>query len=159
MEKLELYDENNNPTGIVINRGEKNFSDNLKIKLVTVWFENNGKFLVQKCSVKKGGEIAITGGHVPFGVSSMVQAIVEVEEELGIKLEKHDLNFLGDFTIPKAIFDVYVCKKNIIVDKSKLQKEEVEDVFWVTKDEIQEFIKNGIFRKSSQIQFQKFFDN
>lgn len=158
MEKLELYDENNKPTGKSVLRGDKNIEEGLRIKLVTVWFQKGNNFLLQKSSQEKGGEIAVTGGHVPYGETSLSQAVIEVEEELGVSVLDKDLVYVGNIILPKVIFDVYKCEKEL-PSNLKLQKEEVAETMWATKEEIQKWINGGVLRKSTQLQYETFFKN
>lgn len=155
MEILDLYDENGNLTGNTIVRGQKP-KGNLKIKITVVWIKNNNKYLIQKCSVIKGGEWAVTGGHVPTGQSSLSQSIVEVKEELGIDLQKESLKFLGNLYGDFAIFDVYLTEQPIDSTKIVLQTEEVESVKWLTKKQIDNLITKGKMRQSSVLHYQKF---
>lgn len=157
MELLDIYDLNNKLTGKVVERGSKNVLDGEFIKLCTIWIENDNKFLIQKCSKEKNSEYAVTGGHVPSGKTSFEQIMIETEEELGVSLNENNIKLLGSIPLKHAIFDVYfyhiedIKKINFI-----LQQEEVENLYWLSKDEIQKLIDNEEFRKSSTEQFKKF---
>ena len=157
MEILDIYDINNNKTGRTIVRGDKNLKDGEFIKLVVIWIEDNNKYLVQKCSEEKGSEFAITGGHVSSGNEAKVQAVIEIEEELGVKVEESSLQFLGIITKKNAMFEVYILK-DVITQNTKfvLQESEVESVSWLDEGQIEDLIKNGVFRKSSQMHYEKF---
>ena len=154
-EKLDVYDENKNRTGKVVFRGTA-LPEGEKILLTVVWLKNGDKYLVQKTSEAKGGEYAITGGHVPSGKTSKEQALVEVKEELGLDLQESKLQYLGDVSKPNAIFDVYQYELTGKLPKIVLQESEVEDALWLTKGEIEGLIAKGVFRKSSAMHYEKF---
>ena len=154
---LGLFDNNGKYLDKSIVRGDKNFKDGENIKLATVWIKREDKYLIQKCSVQKGGEYAVSGGHVTYGNTSNEQAVIELNEELGLDVEENDLKFLGMIQRGHAIFDVYLIENNNLnIDTSKLQEEEVESIHWLTKKQIAELIKNEEFRKSSAAQFEMF---
>lgn len=157
MELLGLYDKDGTFLNKSIVRGDKNYKDGENIKLVTVWIECKGKYLIQKCSKEKGGEYAVSGGHVTFGNTSEEQAVLEIKEELDVDIELKDLRFCGNIYRPHAIFDVYMIVDNgFDIDKCKLQESEVESVQWMTKRQIEKLIKSNQLRKSSEEQFMKF---
>ncbi len=157
MEMLQLFDKGGQPLSKSIARGCKDLQDNEYIKLVTIWIESKGKYLIQKCSKEKGGEFAVSGGHVQAGKTSEEQATLELEEELNLFISPTQLKFLGNIYRPYAIFDVFLCADDSLTSKNfVLQKEEVEDVVWLSKQEIATLIKDGKFRTTSAEQFEKF---
>lgn len=157
MEELNLYDNSGKLLERTILRGDKNLKDCENIKLTVVWLQSKDKFLIQKCSVQKGGEFAATGGHVSRGNTSSQQAVIEVYEELGLTIEENKLKFLGNIFRPHAIFDVYLYLDDNLMDKPiTLQKDEVENFYWLTKFEIISLIDQGKMRTSSSEHFFKF---
>ena len=159
MEILDLYDINNNKLGKSIVRGEKPGKGEY-IKLCVIYLKCKDRYLIQKCSVEKGGEFAVTGGHVPTGKTGEEQVIIEVKEELGITIDKGKLKLLGLFVKGNALFDVFMYEDdNLENQKFTLQKEEVEDVFWLTKEEISDLIDKGVVRDSTSKHFAKFIKN
>ena len=157
MEKLDLYDIDGNLLGKTIFRGEKP-NEGEYIKLAVVYIKSGDKFLFQKCSPEKGGEYAVTGGHVPAGVTSKEQAVVEVKEELGIDISAQKLQYVGNINRGKAIFDVYLYEDDALQNAEfVLQTEEVENVYWFTKEEFEALIATGEVRQSTCQQFEKFF--
>lgn len=159
MEILDLYNERGELLNKTIVRGDKNFTPGEYIKLTTVWLKCKDKYLIQKTSKEKGGEYAVSGGHIPSGTKSDDQAVVELQEELNVIVAKDKLKLLGNLIAKNAIFDVYFLEDDNL-DKAKftLQKEEVESVAWLSIDEIKKLISEEKMRKSSVLQFQKFID-
>ena len=156
MEILDIYDIHGENTGKTIVRGEKP-KENEYIKLAIVYLKSKDKYLVQKCSEAKGGEYAITGGHVSSGNTSLKQCKIEVSEELGIDIDESKLKYLGHTIIRQAIFDIYLYEDDTLIDMSfTLQESEVECIEWLTKTEIEKLIEAGTFRKSSVAHYNEY---
>lgn len=119
-------------------------------RIVIVFIENSkNEFLIQKVVPSKGDCFATTGGHVQYGVSSLDTIVSEVEEELGVSISKQEFTLLFTNKLSKVYQDVYYLKKDIDIKDIKLQKEEVEYVKWLTKEEINELIEKDGFRKGN----------
>ena len=160
MEILDIYDVNGNVTSKTIERGNKNFLEGEYIKLAVIWIKSNDKYLVQKCSEEKGGEYAITGGHVSHGNTSLEQIILECDEEMGYCLEKDKVSYLGACVKGRAIFDIFYYEdNNLDLSNLKFQEEEVESAHLLSKSEIEGLIQNEQFRKSSAASFERFIKN
>lgn len=160
MELLDLYNQSGEKIGKTIVRGDKNLLKDEFIKLSIVWIKAGDKFLIQKCSKEKGGEFAVTGGHVTSGNTSKQQVILECEEELGLVLNENKLKLLGNIYKEHAIFDIYLYEDiNLINFPFKLQEIEVESVCWLSLDEIENLCKENLFRQSSKEQYEKFIKN
>ncbi len=115
-----------------------------------------GKYLIQKTAKEKGGEYAVTGGHVQSGKNSLQQACLELKEELGLTVAARQLKFLGNVYANHVIFDVYWFSNNQL-DKTNfvLQTEEVAAVVWFDSDEIKQLISQGKVRPSKITQFEQ----
>lgn len=156
MEILDIYDKDGNLTGKTTPRGNKNLQDGEFIKLATVWIKSHNKWLIQKCSLEKGGEYAVTGGHVPTGITSIEQAKVETLEELGLDIDVKKLKLLGSITRGHAIFDAFIYQDdNIYNYPFVFQQEEVDDCQWLSNEEINNLISKQLLRPSTQEQFEK----
>ena len=147
MEYLNLYDKNGNVLKEKGIRGQKN--DNL-VGIVIIFIENSlGQFLIQKTSSVKGNVFATTGGHVTYGSTFKETIINEVNEELGIDISKEKIIEVNTYIGEKCLQKVYYLKKDIDIKDIIIQKEEVEYVEWLSKEEINELILNDKFRKSN----------
>lgn len=157
MELLDVYNKKGELTGKVVARGDDNLAEDEYIKLAVVWIKCKDKFLIQKTSKEKGGVFAVSGGHVPTGVTSLTQAKTELNEELGISIKEDKCKMLGNLIISHRIFDVYIYEDESLSNFNfVLQECEVESVSWLTKKEIESLISKNLFRKSSQMQYEKF---
>lgn len=160
-EYLSVFNKNGKLLKEKVNRNEKNtLSEDKLYKIVLIYIKNSdNKFLIQKCSIEKGGEFATTGGHVNYEVSSVDTARIELEEELGLKIKNEDLKFIKTYTSKKALIDVYLLEKNIDLAKLTIQKDEVDNVYWMTKEEILNLININAFRKSNIDSFKDLIEN
>lgn len=140
----------------IIESREKCHKEGLWHKAVTVFVINSHQqVLLQKRSPNKKlfpNMWDITaGGHVLCGEFSFQTAIREVKEELGIVLNKDDLTFIGSSISTNIKGDIinnhfneyYIVTKDIDLTKLELQKEEVSEVKWMSKNEIIGKIKNN----------------
>ena len=147
MELRDLYDENRNKTGEVISKGATVPKGRYYIT-VMVFIENSkGEFLLQQRSIKKGGQWATTGGHPKSGETSLQGLCTEIKEELGIDVHTNEPTLFKTVKTADDFLDLYYLKKDIEINLIKMQKEEVQNVAWFTKDEIDSMIKNGTFFK------------
>ena len=155
MELLDVYDNNGNITGRVVERGNKDevFSENEHIAVSIIFIENdNNEFLIQKTS-KKENEYSSTGGHIDHGENAYSTIIREVKEELGLDISNEDIVDLGFRIVDFPVRFLYYLKKNVDVSKLKIQKDEVEFVKFMSIDEINELIKKGYMNKGHALMF------
>ncbi len=153
-EYLNLYDGNKEITEDVWLRN----TDNVKFiptdryyMVVFVIIENlKGELLFQITSVSKNSKIALTSGHVKQGSNSLKTVLEEVDEELGIKLDKSKLKFIQSIKLECKYHEVYYIKDDIKIEDMILQKSEVDSVAYYTRDEVKKLFKNERFRKSNR---------
>ena len=124
------------------------------LNVVQIFIQSSdGKFLIQYTSKEKGNEIATTGGFVQAGQTSDQTIKREVKEELGVDISNEDYKLIDTILFKQVFIDVYYLKKDYNLDDFILQKEEVEEVKWLTIDEIKNLIELDKFRKSNVISF------
>ena len=156
MELLQLFDENKNMLNESIERNRKKELEPGKYFMIILLFiHDEKKFLIQKTSVNRESEYATTGGHVTFGDDVLTTVIKEAKEELGLVLNENEIEEIETITHKLAHVGIYYCNKKIDIDKLKIQEEEVDSLYWMSVDEINELIKEDKFRKSNIIPFQK----
>lgn len=149
MEYRDLYDLNRNLTGEKILKGEK-VPDDRAILMVVIFIENSKKeFLMQKRCALKGGLWATTGGHPKAGESSLEGIITECKEELGIKINNPIL--FKQASGKNAFCDLYYLKGDF--NNFVIQEEEVDEVKWLSKDEIDKLYNEGLFNKGHYMMF------
>ena len=157
MEKRDLYDKNKNLTGKTI---FKNFPipNGCYILVVLIFIQNSdGKFLIQKRSKIKNGKFATTGGHPKSGQTSLEGDITEVKEEIGLDISDKDIKlfFSGKSDTTKVFCDDYYIKMDIPnIENLKLQKSEVDSIYWFSIDEIKKLMQEGKFFASHYDDFE-----
>lgn len=158
MELLDIYDNQGNITGKVIERGNKNvkLSKDEHIAVGVIYIENdNGLFLMQKTSPEKGGLYSSTGGHICHGETPIESIKREVYEELGININNDDIKELGYLLYDKPIRYMFYIKKDIDIEDIKVQKAEVDFVKYMPAEEINKLIENKLILESHGIIFKK----
>lgn len=159
MEVRDLYDINRNMLERKTIKGVKPKKDEYWL-VVFIMIENvDGKFLIQKRSLIKGGKWSITAGHPKTGEDSYQGLLTEVKEELGLNIkDKKILNYQSEID-DYRIVDCYYTKMDINNDDLKLQKEEVSEVKFATFEEIEELINKEKFIKKHIRKFYEFKEN
>lgn len=157
MEKRDLYDINRNLTGETIYKGEPIPKGNY-IVVVLIFIQNSdGKFLIQKRSEIKNGKFATTGGHPKSGESSIQGILTEVEEEIGLTLDPHDIHlfFSGRSDSECVFWDDYYIKLDVPdIATLKLQESEVASVCWLSASEIKALMADDLFFKNHYEEFE-----
>lgn len=145
MELRDLYNEKRILTGKTIEKG-KDVPLGFYYITVVVFIENSkNEFLLQKRVMAKDGKWATTGGHPVSGESSLEGMVTEIKEELGLDVKQNELTLFKSIMTNDDFVDLYYLKRDIDISDIVLQKEEVDDVKWFTREEINELIKENIF--------------
>lgn len=151
MEILDLYDDKFRLLDETIIRGNNpDIGKNIKISLAYIK-RGNGDYLIQRTSKSKGSKFSSTGGHVQHGETGLEALVRELNEELGLVVNKEKLKYVVTWKHPRKrhIFDIYLLDaEEINIDKLKLQEEEVEFVRWMTVKEIEKLIEDDKFIES-----------
>ena len=121
-------------------------------KPVWIWIYNSqGELLVQKrASCKKNmpnlWDMPV-GGHVDAGETSIQGAIRETSEEIGIKVNENDFEFIGEYIQEDCweIGQIYFLKLDKKIEEFKLQVEEVSKVKWLNFEEFKELLNSDEF--------------
>ncbi len=151
MEKYELVDKNGNKTGKILTQIEARDINNIPtgqyISVVGVVIINeNNEILLQKrskCKKVNPGKWGICGGKVEIGETTLDAGIRETFEEIGIDLDKSELKFLSMGKNEKAHFTVYYIRKNIDINKCKIQEDELEEVRYFKIEELENLDNEG----------------
>lgn len=154
-EILDVYNDKGIPIDKTVLRGSDDsvFKKGEHFAVSVIFIENNnGEFLIQKLP---DGSYSSTGGHVLNSESPMKAIIREVKEELGIKINKNDIEYLGFKIIDLPIRFLFYMKKNININRVVLDKNEVYSVEYMTKDRIKELIKNKEMKESHAILYKE----
>ena len=150
MELIDVYDENGNKTGKVVDRNTKDeiFEKGEHIGVSSIYIEDdNNEFLIQKTSIQKGNIYSMTAGHINHNETPKEAIIREAKEELDIDISKEEIIDLGYIIVDFPVRFIFYLKKNINIDDITLKKDEVEEVSYKTLNEIKQIINEGNMHK------------
>ncbi|AVN63854.1 nucleoside diphosphate hydrolase [Mesoplasma florum] len=149
MEILDLYDILGNKTDQTMIRGTKPPKGFYRRKITIGIFNNKEEMLIQKVSKERkywtGMWTPSVSGSVSTGENSQSTASREAKEELGLEIDFSNIRPSFTINFSKGFDDFYLIKKEVEIEKLILQKEEVEEVKWASKQEIIDMIKTGEF--------------
>ena len=155
MECLDLIDENGNLTGEIASR-----KDVHKLGLLHhasgLIICGGGRILSQQRSFRKEKNAGLwdmsASGHVQSGQGLIESLLREVKEELDLDIKEEELKLLGKFWrhevhrsdfIENELDYIYILEKDVDINKIKVQKEEVEQVAWISFSKFKEMLENG----------------
>lgn len=126
-----------------------------KAVVVFIVSNDNKRVLLQQRSAKKKlwpnlWDIT-AGGHVFAGELGYQSTIRETKEEIGIELNKNDLEFIGATTsenikngiINRHFNEYYIAHCDVNLEDITLQEDEVQDIKWFDKEEIIKKVNNN----------------
>ena len=161
MEKWDILNSDGTPTGRTTLRGQCRLKADEYHLVVHIWVvSSNGDFLIQRRSDTKKlmpGEWAATGGAAISGENSYTAANRELFEELGIPSNKFSLKKLARIKRRNSLLDVWFINTDIEISKLRLQKSEVAEAKWVSRDELQAMINDGRFHNYGKEYFDTLF--
>ena len=157
---LEVFDDDGNVIGKSVDRNAHfELDDGEHIAIAVIFIENNnGEFLMQKTSKKKGGLYSSTGGHVDHGETPLETIKREVKEELGINIDDEEIKDFGFLSYDMPLRYLFYLKKDINIEDIKVQEEEVEFVKYISIDDICSMIEKKEILESHGIMFKKLMD-
>ena len=166
-ELLEVLNENGVGTGRPETRKNVHLQGLWHRAIIVAIVNQDNQILIQKRSKNKekfpGLWDLSVAGHVPFGHDSVSCAASETMEEIGYMLPKvvqlRDFRFMTSFRNQLSISDTFIENQfydffiyNAEIDPSKIhvQKEEVEEVKFVTAYEIKTMAEQGLFHPRTE---------
>ena len=155
MESFDVLNEYGEYTGKIATREECHKNGYWHRAVYAFIIDNNGNVLLQKRSANKKlwpnmWDVTV-GGHVDSGEFGRQALIRETKEELGIEISDEDIKYLvgstsineqGDI-INKHYNECYLITKNIDVSNVVIQKEEVSEVKYFSREELIKRIDNN----------------
>ena len=167
-ELIDILDENGNYLNVQEER-EVAHQKGLWHRAVVVFLMNdkNQVLLQRRSATKKKWPNMLdvsAGGHSDAGEFGFETAIRETYEELGVKVEKEQLTFLGctksSFSKPEMTDNMfneyYVAFSNVEASSIKLQMEEVSEVKYVTLEELRTMMNEGYKELTPKIEAYEF---
>ena len=169
-EMLDVLNERGEFTGKVATREECHSKGLWHRAVYGFIIDKNSNVLLQKRSQNKKlwpnkWDVTV-GGHVDSGEFGRQTIIRECKEELGIDVKEDEIRYLISSTSVYAknnyynnhYDECYLILKDVDITKLKLQKEEVSDVQYFSKDELLKRIENnfdGLTEKTGSWHFLK----
>lgn len=151
MELWDILNENGEVTGQTLQRGQRSLVDGEYHLVVHIWIVNDkNEFLIQQRAWEveiMPGKWAITSGSATKGEDSVTAALRELEEEMGIKVNKEDLKLMLRKKGRNDFVDVWLLKSNVLVSDIVMQKEEVQAVQWIDRQKLLKLMKEGKFHR------------
>ena len=158
MEHIDILDKDGNKKGITKPKSEIHKNGDWH-RASIVWIINSrNELLIQRRSPAKENcpnlwDISASG-HISAGEDSIASALRETWEELGLKLNKEDIQYLfstieqvvlNDGTyVDNEIQDVYLVRKDVDVSNMRIQKEEVAEVKFIDFRQLKKMITNNV---------------
>ncbi len=154
MEQVDILDNQGNQTGEIRTLNDVHIHG-LWHRTAHVWVVNSrGEILLQHrhSSARNFPEMWDTsvGGHMSAGDTSMMAAIRETKEEIGIDITEKDLKYIGevifqarlnnDTYLENEFNDIYLITLDVEISDLTMQYGEVKDLKWVTVEEFQKMI-------------------
>ena len=154
-EKFDVLNELGEFTGEIATREECHKKGLWHRAVYAFIIDNEGNILLQKRSANKKlwpnlWDVTV-GGHVDSGEFGRQAIIREAKEELGLEISDEDIRYIVGSTsineqgniINKHYNECYVITKTIDICEIKIQKDEVADVKYFSKDEVLKRISNN----------------
>lgn len=153
MEYIDIFDENNNPTGEIKEKTKAHEKGDFH-RTAHIWIMNDKKeLLLQKRSATKKSHPNcwdISGaGHIRAGETVIEGAIRELSEELGIKANEDDLRFIAIVKSTKNSQNqefgyVYLLKSNNEIKDYTFEDNEVSEVKYVYFEDLEKMVANRV---------------
>jgi len=138
LEWWDLYDKNKKKTNRTHIRGNP-LPEGYYHIVVHVWIRNTkGEILLTKRHPDKTypNLWECTGGSILAGEESLEGALREVEGEIGIILDESNGNLVKSERRESNFCDIWVFNQSFELSKTMLQQDEVIDIKWVTRTEL-----------------------
>lgn len=141
MEILDLYDNSFNKLHQTIVRRVDEIPEGANIMQSYILILNDDKYLLEQSTKRNNYKLAIPGGHILTGENAEQGLKRELKEELGLEINNVEHIDTIKFPYNKYIFNIFFTDNKINIDRLTLQKEEVSQVKWYSKDEILKLIE------------------
>ncbi len=139
-ELRDLYDKYGNKTDRTYHKGEIIPYGYYPMVVMVVIRNSEGKFLMQKRSISKGGDWGVTGGHPKSGETPLEGIITEVKEELGLDFTNEEFIEYDSGCDGKDCYKMYYVNKDIEIENITIQEDELSEVRWFTMDELKHMV-------------------
>ena len=148
-EIIDLYNVDRVPTGKTAMRGEPLEKGKYRMVVHVCVFNSKGEMLIQKRADDivrwpSYWDISV-GGGASAGDTSRMAAERETAEELGLKIDFSNRRPVITVNFSDGFDDFYTVEMDVSLEDLQLQKEEVADARWASREEIEKMIDDGSF--------------
>ena len=144
MEWMDVYDEERQRTGRIMERSQKPAPGDHRTVVHLCVFNSRGQLLIQRRAKEKYSYPlrwdVTAAGAVDAGETSRQAAERELREELGYCLSLAGVRPVMTVNFPGGFDDFFVTEREISTEELTLQTEEVCDAVWVDLAEAEEMI-------------------
>lgn len=148
-ELIDLYNVDREKTGLTAVRGEKLPEGTYRMVVHVCIFNSKGEMLIQRRAddiVRWPGMWDVSvGGGASAGDDSRGAAERETAEELGLHIDFSNRRPVITVNFHDGFDDFYTVERDVSPDELDLQKEEVAEARWASREEIEAMIDEGIF--------------
>ncbi len=145
-EMIDIYDSHRNRTGRICERGTPMGEDEFRL-VVYAWLLNpkNEVLLTRRHPSKAwGGYWECTAGHVQAGESSLDGALRELQEEVGVTVDRRDGALIKKEKDGSVFIDFWLFHSDVSAESLVLQPEEVTDAKWTGRSEYETMCREGL---------------
>ena len=154
MELWDIYTRDRVKTGRLHRRGKPMRRGDYHL-VVHIWIRNSkGEYLIQKRADTVEmcpGLWAVTGGSAVAGDDSVTAMLRETKEEMGLTLDIEKAQLIFKLRRRNSLADIWLYTADIDDAEITLQKEEVSDFMWATKEKIYEMADRREFLRYEYI--------
>lgn len=146
MDLWKLYDKNNKPLGKIVPRGTPLKPGEYYHVGCVIIINQEGKILITRRSQEKINYplfLECTCGTLNPEEDPLEGSLREVHEETGLPAKKEDLEFLGILRQEDKFSYIYLAQIDAKTEDLRLQKEEVAQGGFFSKEEFFSYLENG----------------
>lgn len=148
-EIIDLYTVDRELTGRTAGRGDELEKGTYRMVVHVCIFNSKGEMLIQKRAddIVRWSSLwdVSVGGGASAGDTSRQAAERETAEELGIDIDFSDRRPVITVNFSDGFDDFYTVEADISLDDLHLQTDEVADVKWASREEVEAMIDDGRF--------------
>lgn len=149
-ELWDIYDENRNKTGKIVERGNAKFEKGeFHIVVNGIIINSKNEILISQRAPHKKHSLKweCNGGSILAGETSLEGVLRELKEELGLEFSKEDAIFLKEIKREQFEYpdfkDIWLFRKDIDIKDVKFKDGEAIAAKWVTIKEFLDICNNG----------------
>lgn len=161
MELVDVYNKQHENLGY--QKGRKELENGEYRLSVFTWIINdNDEILIQQRTkeTKKLPNMwgASSAGGAQKNETGIEASLRETLEEIGLKLNKEDLYFIGSYARFNDFVEVYLINLNVKLENLNFDLREVQAIKWVSIDKFEEMLKNNEAIRSGYDIFRMYYE-